>query len=242
MAIKKTLLEIVQSILNDADGDNVNSISDTIEAEQAAAVVESVYYNIIAPRFIPEHRELIKLTAASDTNYPTHFQYPTNVKEIEILWYQDSDGDYKTIDWKDPLDFLYTTDRNNENYDSVSDKNAGTTLRIGNDADPIYYTSFDDNWVVMNSYDSTTESTLQESKVRAFGTVYPVFSQTDSYTPDLDGTVFPYLMAEAKSMFMDLYKGGVPQKVEQAARRQKAYIQNDMYKSKRKNRWSNYGR
>lgn len=242
MAMKKTLLQIVQEIMNDMDSDSVNSISDSVEAEQIASVVESVYYNTIAPRHIPEHQELIKLTAASDNSYPTHFQYGDNVKEVEIVWYQNSDGEYREVYWKDPLEFLYLTDRDNENYDAVLDKNAGTTLRIANDVHPTFYTSFDDNWVIFNSYESSVESSLQQSKVRAWGTVYPVFSQTDNYVPDLDSTLFPYLIAESKSTAMSLFKGGPDPKIEQAARRQKSYIQNDMYKTKRGNKWSNYGR
>ena len=38
--MKTTLLQIVQSILSDMDSEEVNSISDTTEAQQIASVVE----------------------------------------------------------------------------------------------------------------------------------------------------------------------------------------------------------
>jgi hypothetical protein len=41
---KMTLLEIVQDVLNDMDSDEVNSISDTVEATQIANICRSVYY------------------------------------------------------------------------------------------------------------------------------------------------------------------------------------------------------
>lgn len=241
--MKKTLLQIVQNILNDMDSDPVNSISDTVESEQVAQVVETVFYDLISTRNIPEHKELLKLDAASDTDFPTHFSMPENTKVIECLWYQDSNGDYREIKWKDPVEFLYLTDRvEGTDYDSVNDKNAGTTLRITNNQDPTFFTSFDDFWIVMNAYDSAVDTTLQASKVRAWGTVYPVFSQTDSYIPDIDATLHPRLIAEAKSTCMSLFKGGPDVKIEQTAKRHKSYQQNDMYRVQRANNWSAYGR
>jgi len=242
MAIKKTLLEIVQEILNDMDSDSVNSISDTVESEQVASIVESVYYSIIATRRIPEHQELVKLTAASDTNFPTHFEYTDNVWKIEKVWYKNSDGMYQEVHWCSPMDFLDVTDGRQSDYDSVSDKQAGTSLRIANNKHPQYYTSFDDQWIVMDSYESTVDSTLQNSKVRAYGYVYPVFSQADAHTPDLDGTLFPFLIAESKSTAMSLLKGGSDPKVEQTARRQKSFMQNDLYRTVRENKRPKYGR
>ena len=240
--MEKTLLEIVQQILSDMDSDEINSISDTVEAEQVARVVEQVYYNMIATRDIPEHHELLKLTAASDSEYPTHFQYGTNVKEIVEVWYEDSDGFYRGVDYVEPLEFLNKTDTVTENYDTVLDKHGSTKLRIVNNTDPKFYTSFDDNWIIMNSYNSAIEATLQSSKVRAYGTKYPVFSRVDSFIPDIDATVFPYLIAESKSTAMSLLKGGSDPKIEQAARRQKSYMQNDMYRTKMENKRPNYGR
>mgnify|MGYP005848278983 CR=1 FL=1 len=243
--MKKTLLQIVQSILSDMDSENVNSIADSVEALQIASIVEDTFYNIIATREIPEHRELIKLTSLSDPNFPTNFTYPTHVKQIEKVWYDvstDNSRDYMEIRWVDPLVFIGRSDRIGDNYVTVPDRNAGTSLRIGNDRPPSFYTSFDDFNIVMDSFVQTQETNLQESKVRAYGVVYPVFSQTDSYVPDIDNTMFPYLIAEAKSTAMSLLKGGPDPKVEQAARRQRSYIQNDMFKTKQKNKWSNYGR
>lgn len=242
MAMKKTLLQIVQDVLNDMDSDDVNSIADTVESKQVASIVESVYYNIIATIDIPEHNQLIKLTPASDSNFPTHFQYTDNVKSVGKVWYQDDNADYKEVRWCDPLDFLVRSDGLGSNFVNVNDKKAGTTLRIGNNEDPRFYTSFDDEWIVMNSYDSSVDSTLQASKVRAYGHVYPVFTQTDTYVPDLDSTMFPYLIAEVKSTAMSLLKGGSDPKVERQSRRQRFFKQNDMYKTDRENKRPKYGR
>ena len=72
--------------------------------------------------------------------------------------------------------------------------------------------------------------------------MYPTFSQTDSFAPDLDNTLMPLLLAEAKSTCLSLFKGGSDPKVEQAARRLKSYVMNDQYKTKRPNIRNYYGR
>lgn len=50
---KLTLLDIVQDVLSDMDSDEVNSINDSIEALQVAAIAKSTFYNIIDGRDWP---------------------------------------------------------------------------------------------------------------------------------------------------------------------------------------------
>jgi len=124
----------------------------------------------------------------------------------------------------------------------VPDEAANTSLVVFSDRMPTYYTSFDDLHIVMNAYDSSVESILQASKTRAYGTVYPTITIADGFIPDLDDTMMPYLLAEAKSTCFSLFKSGSDPKVEQAARRLKSFVQNDMYRTKRPNVRNHYGR
>lgn len=242
--MKRTLLEIVQSILNDMDSEAVNSISDTVEAQQIASVVEDTYYNIIAAREIPEHKQLLEIIPLSDSTRPTHFHYPENTKEIEKLFYNvgTSGANWSEVSFVEPLVFLERMDDNASGVVVTTDVAGGTPLYILNDRMPTYYTSFDDYHIVMNAYDASVDTTLQQSKTRAYGTVYPTFSQTDNFEPDLDDVMLPYLLAEAKSVCFSLFKSGSDPKVEQAARRLKSYTQNDMYRTKRENKRPHYGR
>ncbi len=240
--MKTTLLQVVQSILSDMDSEEVNSISDTVEAQQIASVVEDTYYNIIAARDIPEHKKLMSLTALADSSRPTHFRYPDNTKQVERVDYNvgtASEKDFREIHFVDHKYFLDNMNEEGVLVETVSD---GIDIFVSNDRAPSYYTSFDDYHIIMDSYDASVESTLQQSKIRAFGSTYPVFSQTDDHEIDIDNTMMPYLLAEAKSTCFSLFKGGSDPKVEQAARRLKSYVQNDMYKTKRANTRNNYGR
>tara|TARA_S200002703_G_scaffold159788_1_gene174705 strand:+ start:2978 stop:3709 length:732 start_codon:yes stop_codon:yes gene_type:complete len=242
--MRNTLLEMVQSILSDMDSENVNSISDSVEAQQVASVIEDTFFNIIAAREIPEHKQLLKLTALADSTRPTHFQYPTDTKQLERVFYDISTTgtNYREIYFVEPLDFLNKVNEDGSNVTSVLDKNGGTKIFIRTDRAPSYYTSFDDNYIVFDSYDSSVESTLQESKTRAYGTVYPSFTQADTFQPDLDDTMLPYLLAESKSVCFSLFKGGSDPKIEQASRRLKSYVQNDQFKTKKANTRTHYGR
>ena len=239
--MKRTLLEIVQSILSDLDSEGVNSIEDTVEALQVASVVEDTFYNIVTTRDIPEHYRLIKLTSLSNSQKPTHFTYPSNVRRIDTLKYKTTEG-YTDITFVDPLTFLSRTGAEVNNTVEVTDVHAGTSLYIRNDRTPSYYTSFDDQTIVMNSYDASIETILQASKTQAFGVIHPEFVKDDTHVPDMDDVMFPLLIAEAKSTCFSLFKGGVDPKIDQAARRHKSYIQNDMYKTKRDNKRPTYGR
>ena len=240
--MKTTLLQIVQSILSDMDSEEVNSISDTTEAQQVASVVEDTYYNIIAARYIPEHNSLLTITSVSSTARPTHFQYPANTKSIERVEYNvGSSGrpNYKEIFFLEPAEFL---DRMNEGGQTVTSFSGNVNLYVSTDRPPTYYTSFDDNYIVMDSYDSSVEATLSQFKTRAYGQLIPDFQQTDSFEPDLDNVLMPLLLAESKSTCFSLFKGGPDAKVEQASRRLKSYIQNDQYKIRKSNTRNSYGR
>lgn len=243
--MKKSLLEIVKIILSKADSEDVNSISDTEEAMQAAEVVKSVYEDMIANRVIPEHKSIIKLVSLSDSNFPTHFTPGENVNKVEKIWYDTStDGSFKYSEvlWKEPEDFLRWCDQRQSNYVLVNDKVAGTKLRIGNDSMPRYYTSFDDTHIVMDSYNSSIDSILSSAKTRSIAVTFPSFTLSDDFVPDLDENMFPYLQRESESMFFDVFKGAISVKIEQAAKRHKNYSQNDKKRIGRKNRLRNYGR
>jgi hypothetical protein len=243
--MKKTLLRIVQDILEVLDSDEVNSIGDTAESIKMARIVEQTFYDIIATREFPEHQELIKLTPLSDTDYPTHFVLEDDQAKIDRVWYDkttDNSYKYTEINWLEPGVFLDWIDRRGSDYVLVDDKSAGTKLRIYNKQGPNYYTSFDDKHIVFDAYNSEVDDNLQESKVRALGRVYPTFLVSDDYVPDIDASAFPHLISEATSRATSIEKGVPDQKIEQAARRNKVQLQNDKYRLKAPDKRRNYGR
>jgi len=248
--MKMTLLTMVQNILSDMDSEEINSISDSNEAEQIAKVIENTYFNLISTRVIPEHAQVIKMVSYSSSVRPTHFSFPSRVKNIEFLDYNVSEAaggvEYKRLTYLEPDEFFGLSDNRDSlasNVIQVNDVQADSTLLIRNDVMPEYYTSFDDETVVLDSYKATVDTTLTSAKTRAYGTKYPTFDAfSDSFIPDIDDVMFPYLLAEAKSTAMSLFKSGADPKIEQSARRQKVYVQNDMHKVNKGRPKNNYGR
>jgi len=250
VGMKKTLLEIVQDILNDLDSDNVNSIDDTIEATQVANIVAQTYFDLIGTRVIPEHFELFRLTALSDSERPNYMALPDNVSNIQKIEYNkssNSEQEYKEIHWREPLDFLrHTGARNSASSDvkTVLDFNGSTELLIFTDRMPHMYTTFDNKHVVMDSHDLTIDSTLQASKSRGYGELIPTVTLVDTFTFDIETKMFPYLIAEAKSRSFSILHKTVDQKVEQAARRHMTRLQSERYRfdTQKPRNGRNYGR
>lgn len=244
-----TLLEIVQDILNDMDSDEVNSIDDTVEAAQVAAIVRSTYYAMITNRNWPHTRKTIALTASGDADYPTHMKLPDNVKELCFVNYNKIKSDetrkrYEPIRYLEPDAFIRrqnALNNDNDNIDVIVDY-TGVELLIRNDKAPEYYTSFDDTYMVFDSYDSELETTLQNSKVQAMAYVIPDWTHTDEAYPDLPDEAFIALLEEAKSKASFKLRQFQDVKAEQEASRQQRWLSRRVRRIDNGVKYPNYGR
>ena len=248
---KLTLLDMTQNILSAMDSDFVNSIGDTVESDQVATVIKETYFDLLTVLSIPEHKQIINLTALADTDHPNYLRYPDSVKEIEIFRYNketndDTDLNYQDVDFLDPIEFqrrFNTRAESDANVVAISDFSAGQLL-IQNDKHPEFWTTFDDYYIVCDSYDSDVDSTLVSAKTFCYGTVEPTWTHSDSFTPDLDSQLFPLLLEEAKATCFVNFKQVTNPKSERKARRQSTLYHNKThrYKESRLDRQPNYGR
>lgn len=90
--MKMTVLEMVQDILSSMDSDEVNSINDTIEAQQVAHVIKNVYNDIVSTIELPEQYELFQLDASGDATKPVVMRRPEAFGNIEWLKYNKEGG------------------------------------------------------------------------------------------------------------------------------------------------------
>jgi hypothetical protein len=245
--IKMTLLEIVKDVLNDMDSDLVNSISDTVEAEQIAQICKSVYFDVITTIDLPEHDELMTVTGLSNSAKP-NFMDANSITEIKELRYNVSTSgtlEYKLIPYIAPSEFvqeILTRDSSASNVITVADPTSNISLPILNDKMPDFYTSFDDRYLCFDSYLATTDTTLQSSKTLVLGTKIPTFTVANSSVPDMDDTIFPYYLAEVKSRCFSMLKGGPDVKVEQFARKHRYFQRNNRWKTGVPSIRNDYGR
>lgn len=250
MATNWTLLEIVQDILSDMTSDEVNSIVDTAESMQVAQIVRNTYRAILSNRNWPHTRRTLKLTSYGGSSYPTHMVLPSNVKEVIAINYdKKKSGEtklvYRPVEWKEPETFLrYLNGRNNNNpdVDVIADP-SGVSLLILNDKAPEYYTSFDDSNIVMDSYDSSVESNLQESKTQVLAYInLPDLELDDDAVPDLPQESFIALVEEAKSKAAFKIGQMADPKAEEESRRQQRWNSRKAWRTNGGIRFPNYGR
>lgn len=245
---KMSLIEMVQNILSSMDSDDVNSLSDTVEAQQVAMVIRETYRAILTTRDWPHTRRLVKLQPSGRADLPTHMKLDDDVKSIEFVKYNTSLTKKRTyvdvcyLDVDDFLRNLNALDNTASNIVTVADPASGILLSIRSDIAPTYYTSFDDETIVFNSFNSTVDTTLQKSKTQVFGYVYPEWTHLDNFVPDLPASAFPLLLEESKSRCFVELKQIANNKAEQESQRQNSWLSRKDWRVKGGIKFPNYGR
>ena len=244
-----TLLEITQEILSVMTSDEVNSISDTAEAEAVARIVMATFDNMVSTRNWKNHKELLKLVSHSSSARPTHSAVPANTKELLFVNYNKTkSGDsrlyYEPVKWKEPDQFtLYTNGRDSTSstVQTVTD-GTGVVLLIANDKQPQWYTSFDDDNIVFDSFDSAVDSTIQTSKIQAFGYIQPVSTFSNTWEPDIPKEAIRSLIEQAKSTARFQLDSVTDIKAEQEALRQRRWLSQRNWTVNGGLKYPNYGR
>ena len=246
---KMTLLEMTQDILSDMDSDEVNSINDSVESLQVAQIIKTTYYNIIDGRDYDFLYELFQLDASGTSSRPTHMKLPENIIDLKYIKYNcktltDTKDKYLKIKYLMPEDFMEVVDSRDSSKSNVTvvTDPTGISINVMNDKAPEYFTSFDDENLVFDSYDSQVDTTLQNSKTQCHGKRSVAFTLSDSFTPDLPVQMFSYLLAEAKSTAFVTLKQMPNAKAEQISNSQKRRMSQDAWRVKNGIHYPNYGR
>ena len=249
---KPTLIELVQDILSDADGDEVNSISDTIESDQCSRIIRDSFRNIVDVHDLSLHKQWKQLDATSSTT-PTQMNRPAGVYDIEMVQYDKralaaDDPTFQEVHYKDPVEFMRLTALRAVSGSAVVTMamTNGFNVNIRNDGPPTYYTqleSYDE--FVFDSYDVALETNLQQSKTMVYCKVKPTLSLTDAAVIDLPEHLFTLLRNDARAFFFDLYKDGVTKEIDKRQRRSETRAQRLRHLTKNERELQtgpNYGR
>lgn len=246
---KMNLLEIVQDILSDMDSDEINSINDTLESVQVAQIVKTTYYNILDGKDFPFLYELFQLSTSGTTARPTHMRIPDTIMDLDWIKYNvrkstDTRDKFQKIQYKSPEDFVEITDKrisSDSNISTITDA-SGIKIYIYKDRAPTYFTSFDDDYLVFDAYDSAVETTLQNSKTQCHGKKNVSFTLSDAFIPDLPVQMFSYLLSEAKSTAFLTLKQMANPKAEQISVSQKRRMSQEAWKLRNGISYPHYGR
>ena len=201
--MKQTLLEMVQRILESRDMQLINSIYDTREAMQVANIVKECYEHLLYVREIKTRNSLLTFDSLSDLAHPTYLKFKDNIAQIDVFKYYDKKNekynDLQLLQTKDFLDRSLYLNPHDDNVSQVVDF-TGVTLNVYNDRAPSYWTSFDDEHIVLDAYDSSVENTVEEANTVSYGVYIPEFKLEDTFIPDLAPQHFSYLLSKAKVM------------------------------------------
>ncbi len=245
--MKKTLLEMVQDILSALDSDEVNSINDTVEADQVATIIKNAYLSMASSRNWSGQKRLLTFEHSGTPEKPTHLKAPESLKELHTFRYNASkDGkiEYREVKYREPDDFLrWISNRNQESENVVVVQDfGGTPFVIATNQAPMYWTTFDDTYIVCDSYDKSVDDALQASKTQMHATMFPVFRKVDDFVPDMPIEAFQALFSEAKSVAFVELKQVSNEKAEQDARRQQSWLARKEWQLAGGVRYPNYGR
>jgi hypothetical protein len=191
--MQRTVLELVQGILTETSGDEINSIEDTIEAGDIASIMAQVYSEMVDEFSLPSTKTIQALTGLGDPALPNFMQLPDDAYNIEFIKYDcrlesDDDKNYRDINYLDPNSFVNLVNGNpstdTTNYQVVQ-WDSNVPLIIHKLKAPSFWTTFDDNYIVFDSWDSNVDSTLQSSKSIIYSETRPQFFIEDEFTPEL---------------------------------------------------------
>lgn len=231
---------MVQILLAALDSDEVNSIDDTVESNQLALLLRSCFYDLATDLQLPEHEGIFQLISSTDSSKPVIMTVPTSVCTVHQMRYDVRTADEVFANWRElvylPLNEFVDQQNQLRTQDSSTSVqevliNSGPvstqTHRIlcRTDTSPTYFTTYDDSHVILDSYDSTLESTLQGHKTQCFGSLYPTFELSNTYVPALDPTQFAYFLNKAKVRAFFELKQQENAEAAAEARKQKITIQ-----------------
>ena len=206
--MRYTLLQMVQKILSSLDSEEVNSISDTVEAQQVVNILETCYYDLAAEIDLPVLESLFQLNASGSSSKPVLMTMPSNVVRLNSLRYDnktatETNPNYLEVSWQSFEDFLIASQALREETSGVGTmavtyNGESFSIMYRTDRQPQFYTFVDQQTLLFDSFDSSLEATLQKTKTLGKGVVYPVFPSSDNEYPNLEVPAFSLLLNKAK--------------------------------------------
>lgn len=235
-ATKKSLLDITQGILRLLKDDEVNSINDTTRAYDVAKIVEDAYYEYVLSEVIPEHEAIFQLEVLSDSEKPTITKLPQGVSKVHDIKYDkkkkvEDPSRFLSVCYEQPVEFLrrcYSRTNIGSNVQEQKLLNPDKmSVFVFTDRAPNYWTSFDDEYVIFDSYNSSVDDTIQNHKTSVMGVRTPDFCIEDSFEMDLSLQSAKYVEKRAAVLCFDVFKGYVPPQVARAEKKFKNRITNN---------------
>ena len=216
---KYTLLDIINSYMDATDGFRVSTIDDVVESQQLADIAETIFYEVTNDVFNnPQSTAIIELEALADSTKPNYLKIPSGVQNIHEskIRYNVTNGEagnstlhWRTMQYMHPQDFLdYVGTRSTlETNSQIVTDFSGIDFVIYNKRAPRVCTSFDQEYLVFDAFDSDVDSTLQQSKSAAVVTKQRTWTGVGTDEIDLPEWFHPTYMSLVKARASEYLRG-----------------------------------
>lgn len=180
---KKTLLRIVQLIGQAISSDEIDTLGETIEADEILDILEMTYDEILDRReweFLKDRTLRLKTRDVSDTKI-YNLGIPSDVTALQTVKYRDDNDKFPTMEYVEPVTFIERLDGRNPDNANVTPvaNDDGVLLNIITDAPPTFYTSFDEENLSFDAHDSTRGTGNLPGDSVIIANIKPVMDFTD---------------------------------------------------------------
>lgn len=207
----KPILDMINDCLLDMGRGFVNDLGQTPEADRVENIYKSVYYQFLQNKLWPNKRQLVNLESLADLTRRTFLRVPEGVTKVDKISYNigtSTDPIWRELTFYEPekarrmfMDRVLG-DAGNTTLVDVD----GTDLVVYNDNHPTWWTSFDDEYIVLDSYKQSVEDTVQGYKASAWAYVEPVWPQTKNDCVDIPERFVSAYEAKAKAVCYEKIK------------------------------------
>ena len=226
---KYTLLEICQDIASDMDSFGFNSITEDDEALQIAKIVKQQFELLQTTLVLDDTEKRYQLQTLA--GQPNMLKLPDGAESLTRLQYrQDDSGDATTqmvfadlirLEPEAFSDMMLGLNELNANVTAGTDPD-GSPIKYRTDQVPAYFTSFDNENIMFDSYQSdyvANADGVTSANTICYGEVVPTFLMVDTYVPELPESAFVRLITSAKAACFDKLGGEINRTAERDAQR-----------------------
>ena len=232
--MKYTLLSIIQKVGSEIKSDEITELDETIEAIDIRNEVQNTFDDLMSTweweflKHRPRQLDVSVLDAEAEppTREVIRLALPPDVKHIEKLMYNatvssGADPVFKNLQYLAPAEFHELVlkrklDSNIEEYD-VGD---GVRVRVYNDREPSYFTSYDEASVVFDSYLKTEDADgIDPTKTAVIATITMVSGDGATWTPAVPEYIHNLWFQESVSRCSAQVRGVENARFERQARR-----------------------
>lgn len=180
---KKTLLRLVQLISNAISGDEIDVLNETDEAVEILSILETTYDEILdrkAWEFLKDRTLRLKTRDVTDTKL-FNLGIPSDVTALQVVKYRADSGKFPTMTYVEPITFIERLDGRNPadaNVTAIANDD-DVLLNIITDKPPTFYTSFDEENLSFDAYDSARGTGAIPGDSVIVANVKPVMDFTD---------------------------------------------------------------